>query len=465
MAVACALIPRFALLATLANCSRSAQHESPCSSLALTGGRRRALLTKPLALAPEPGGPQAVGETSGPAEAFGVRAGMRLGEALARCPELALVPPDPERAEAAWEEALRRLEAIGAAVEPGRPGEAFFEATGLRGLWGGSLEGVLRRARKAIGPSVRLGAGQTRLCAYAAALGARPRRGPVIVPGARTRAFLAPLPVDLLRERLFSNRAAPGGGAEEAARIGSVDLPEKLERLGVSTLGQLAELPEAAIADRFGEAGLRALRMARGTDEPLRPRRAHEELVERLELAEATSGPQLERVLALLIDRLLAHPARRGRSLRRLRLGARLAGGGSWRSVAALRRASADPVRLRLALLPRLEELPGPAASLSLRALETGASASDQATLGGSGQRNRRRRLDEAVRQARAAAGKDAVLRVLDVDSESRVPERRSLLTPYTTSDDPPMGTRPAAPGETSLFPPIAGSTVTSTDP
>jgi protein ImuB len=99
--------------------------------------------------------------------------------------------------------------------------------------------------------------------------------------------------------------------------------------------------------------------------------------------------------------------------------------------VAALRRASADPVRLRLALLPKLEELPGPAASLSLRALETGPPASDQATLGGSAQRNRRKRLAEAVRQARAVAGKDAVLRVLDVDSESRVPERRSLLTPY----------------------------------
>ena len=28
-------------------------------------------------------------------------------------------------------------------------------------------------------------------------------------------------------------------------------------------------------------------------------------------------------------------------------------------------------------------------------------------------------------------AGKDAVLRVLDADAESRVPERRSLLTPY----------------------------------
>ena len=214
------------------------------------------------------------------------------------------------------------------------------------------------------------------------------------------------------------------------------DLPEKLERLGVDTLGQLAALPDAAIADRFGEAGLRALRMARGADEPLRPRRAHEELVERLELPEAISGPQLERALALLVDRLLARPERRGRSLRRLRLGARLAGGGSWRSVAALRRASADPVRLRLALLPKLEELPGPAASLSLRALETGPPASDQAALDESARGNRRRRLAEAVRQARAVAGKDAVLRVLEVDSESRVPERRSLLTPFTTYTD-----------------------------
>jgi protein ImuB len=318
---------------------------------------------------------------------------------------------------------LRRLEGIGAAVEPGRTGEAFFEAGGLRGLWGGSLEGVLREARKAVGPPARLGAGQTRLCAYAAALQARPRKAPVIVPGAMTRAFLAPLPVGLLRDRL----------PDEWERA---DLPEKLERLGVRTLGQLAALPEAAIADRFGEAGLRALRMARGADEPLCPRRAPEDLVERLELPEAISGLQLERALTLLVDRLLARLERRGRSPRRLRLGARLAGGGSWRSVAALRRASADPVRLRIILLPKLEELPGPAASLSLRALETGPPASDQTTLEGSADPNRWRRLTEAVRQARAIAGKNAVLRVLEADSGSRVPERRSLLTPFTSPSD-----------------------------
>src|SRR5213592_1004807 len=163
MPVVCVLIPRFHLLAAT--------------------GSRQELLSTPVAIAPEPGGDQALGEVSGPAEAFGVRAGMRLGEALARCPELILVPPDPERAEATWEDALRRLEGIGAAVEPGRPGEAFFEAGGLRGLYG-SVEGALRRARDAIGPPVRLGAGRTRLCAYAAARRARPRRAPVVVPAA-----------------------------------------------------------------------------------------------------------------------------------------------------------------------------------------------------------------------------------------------------------------------------------------
>jgi protein ImuB len=395
--IACALIPRFTLLAVL--------------------GGRRELLLRAMALAPEPGGPQVVGEASGPAEAFGVRAGMRLGEALARCPDLILVPPDPERAETAWEDAIRRLEGIGAAVEPGRPGEAFFEAGGLRGLYG-SIEGALRGAREAIGPPVRLGAGRTRLCAYAAAQRARPRRAPVVVPAAMTRAFLAPLPVSLLRERLDDE-------------WGRVDLPEKLERLGVESLGQLAALPDAAIADRFGRLGIVALRMAQGGDEPLKPRRPHESLVEGIELGEAISGPQLERVVALLVDRLLANPARRGRSLRRLRLAVRLAGGGGWRDEAALRQASANHERLLLALQSKLDGIPGPVVSLTLRALETGPPAGDQATLDEQAQESRSRRLTEAVRQVRAIAGKDAVLRVLDADVDSRVPERRSLLTPY----------------------------------
>jgi protein ImuB len=82
-------------------------------------------------------------------------------------------------------------------------------------------------------------------------------------------------------------------------------------------------------------------------------------------------------------------------------------------------------------LLGKLSELSGPAASLSLRALEMGPPTGDQETLGELERSEKRKLLAEAVRQARAVAGKDAVMRVLDVDSESRVPERRLLLTPF----------------------------------
>ena len=376
------------------------------------------MLARPLVLAPEPGGPQVVGEASGAAEAFGIHSGMRLGEALSRCPGLGLIPPDSARAEEEWELLLRRLEGIGAAVEPAGAGEAFFEAESLQPLCGGSLEGVLSAARRALSRPARLGAGPTRLCAHAAALRSRHRRPEVTVPPRAARAFLASLPVGILRDRL-------DGEWERAS------LPDTLGRLGVRTLGELAALPDDAVADRFGEPGLRALRIARGREEPLRPRRRHAELAESLRLPEACSGQQLERALGLLCDRLLAHPARRGRSLRRLRLSARLAGGGSWRVEVGLREASANRERLGLALAPKLGELPSPATVLALRATELGPVAHDQSPLAASPAERRRERLGEAVRQARAAAGREAVLRVLDVDPDSHVPERRMMLTPF----------------------------------
>jgi protein ImuB len=357
---------------------------------------------------------------------------MTLGEALARCPELALVTPDAEATESAWEELLLRLERLGAAVESARPGEAFFESDGLEGLWGGHLEGVLGRVRRALEVPARIGAAPTRFCAYVAAREARARtgrgtRGRTIVSHGAERAFLAPLPVGLLRDHVADDRKPRGGGgvAEHAAGI------DVLERVGVRTLGELAALPRGAVADRFGTVGLRVHELARGEDRPLRPRPPREEVSEVLELPEAASGFQLERALSLLIGRLLAHPARRGRSFRGLRVTARLAAGGGWRVDVTLRRASAEPELLRLALLPKLAELPGPAARLGLRALALGSPGHDQPALSrGPGER-RRERLGEAVRQARAAAGRDAVLRVLDVDPRSRVPERRTMLTPF----------------------------------
>jgi protein ImuB len=399
MPVACVLLPRFRLIAAVSE-------------------EGRGVLDRPAALAPEPGAAQLIGEVSEPAERFGLRAGMRMGEALSRCPELALIPPDPQRAEGSWEEALRRLEGIGAEIESERAGEAFFEAGGLEGLLGG-LEGVLRRVRRELG-RVRVGAAPGRFCAYVAA-----SNDAVVTGGAAE--FLEPMPVSLLCGRLGPTQTAATNTAAESAD----DLPNELERLGISTLGRLAGLPRDAVADRFGRLGLRALRLARGEDEPLRPRPVREAIAVELELPEAVSGQQLERALELLISRLLAHGERRGRTLRALRLSARLAAGGGWRRQVALRRASADRARLADALLPHLSLLPAPAATLRLEAMALGPETGDQLSLS-SPEEERRRRITEAVRQTRSAAGGDAVLRVLEVDPESRVPERREVLMPWS---------------------------------
>ena len=392
--VVCVLIPRFALLAAL--------------------GDRRALLAEPVALAPEAGREQVIGEVSAPAEAFGIVAGMRVGEALSRCPELRLEPPDPESVRGLWHEVLDRIESIGAAPESERAGAAFFSAGGLEGLHGGNLDGILEATRRALGRGSRLGVAQSRFAAHCAARQSRPRRAPVVVDEGRAARFLAPLPTALLRSR------------PELA-----DLPDVLDRLGVRTLGDLAALPSRSVAERFGHPGLLALDLARGRDTPLAPRRPPEPVSERIDLPDAASGPQLERALDLLIARMLARRERRGRTLRALAVSARFVAGGTWRCAVTLRHASADPRRIALALGPKLAELPAPSESLGLEVEAFGPPATDQGRLLDDGGAQRQARLGEAVRQARQAAGPDAALRVLDVDPDSRVPERRSVLAPW----------------------------------
>jgi protein ImuB len=171
--------------------------------------------------------------------------------------------------------------------------------------------------------------------------------------------------------------------------------------------------------------------LARGGTPPRPPRQPHEELSERIELPEGTAGQQLDRALELLVDRLLAAPQRRGRTLLSLRLGALLSAGGSWSVEQVLGRPTASARTLRSLLTPRLRALPGPATALRLRALGLGPPAADQIELAVGGEEPRRRRLGAAVREVRAVQGAEALLKILPVDPASRVPERWALLTPF----------------------------------
>src|SRR5437763_16670730 len=215
------------------------------------------LSLRPAALAPAAGGEALIGPVTAAAEAVGVVPRMRLGEALATCPQLVLVDPDPAAAEQAWEEVVRSLEDAGFAVEPAATGVAYFETRGVERLYGG-LEPALRRALAAAGGwDARIGAAGRRFAALAAASVARPGQL-LVVRDEEIGRFLAPLPLTLLpidRRRY-----------------------EELESLGVRRIGQLAGLPGSAVAERLGPDGRRAWSLASGgADARTHGRRPHSE--------------------------------------------------------------------------------------------------------------------------------------------------------------------------------------------
>jgi protein ImuB len=401
----------------------------PRYELVLAAGGVQALVGRALAVAPRSGSDQRLGEVSGAAEAVGVRRGMALGEALARCPELELVAGDPVGVEEAWEATLRALESIGAAVESARPGLAYFETGPLRGLHGSDAEVIAaaQRAGRAPGGAggagakpglpigerhMRVGAGPTRFCSLAAALAVRSRRA-LVLEGSEAVRWLSGRPIELL-----------------GFRAETEELLEPLMRLGVRTLGELEHMGRRALADRFGAAGVLGHRLACGEDTPLRARSLEERLQETMSVGDASSGLAIERVLGVLVDRLLARSERRGRTLRAVTLSAQLLSGGGWRERVVFRQPLADGERISLALSLRLLLLPAPAATLGLSVERFGPPAGEQRALLDEGHAVRMARLREAVAQVRVVAGEGAAMRAVCVDPDSRVPERRVVLTP-----------------------------------
>ncbi len=370
----------------------------------------------PAALAPLEGAGGRIGEVNVPAAAAGVRAGMRTSEAFALCPRLALHPADPVAVRQAAERLLSALEATGARVEPVADGLVLLDGAPLARLHGG-LAGVLREAagaveREGLGATPRLGSAPGRFVTGLAARRARPGR-PLVIRPEEVGRFLSDLPVAALDTDV------------------DPEVVERLEGLGIRRIGQLGALGHVTVRDRFGREGERAFLLATGRDSArLAPRTPPLTLRETLALPEPAATEQtLVHALRLLVHRLLGRPERGGRAPRSLLLGARLAGGGSWERHVPLREATAAPERLLLALRPKLAELRGPVDQL---AVELGAlgPADRQTVLVRPAGEEREARLAEAVRQVQAAIGERAALRVVEVDPQSRLPERRFALSP-----------------------------------
>jgi protein ImuB len=213
---------------------------------------------------------------SAAARAEGVTSGLRRREAQGRCPDLLVVAADPSRDLRAWEPAVLAVEALTPMVEVAGAGVVALATRGPSRYFGG--DGALSvRVAKAVDGAVGAGSGVTGVRIgvadgrFAAELAARTASGqgdggPItLVPSGVTPAWLAPLSVTTL------DRPA---------------LTDLWARLGLRTLGDVAQLDRRSVLARFGPEGVEAHRLACGLDE--RPHAA------RIPPADLTVGTELD---------------------------------------------------------------------------------------------------------------------------------------------------------------------------
>jgi hypothetical protein len=79
----------------------------------------------------------------------------------------------------------------------------------------------------------------------------------------------------------------------------------------------------------------------------------------------------------------------------------------------------------------------GPVDTLVIRADASGSVAGHQLAVIEPGTVERARRARDAIRQVRTAQGDEAVLRLVELEPWSRLPERRWALVPYDASASP----------------------------
>ncbi len=355
-------------------------------------------------------------DCSAAAAAQGVRIGIPLRQALGLCPSASFLPPDLPRYGDAFDQILRGLETISPLVDPASLGCTFIGLGGLNGHYrnemalGDALAQAVRRASGLI-PSV--GLAEDKFTAQVAATVSAP--GEVcLVPKGQEKKFLAPIDVSLLSC--------------------SRDTLRHLELFGLRTMGDLASLPMGAVQAQLGREGRRIWELAQGIDrEPLRPLRREESIREHLAFyAPVISREALVTASRQLLSRLLGQPAIRGRAARRMILRALLSDGRCCERAIVFREATAEREQMLCVLKSAIEAAPltAPIEELTIELSGLAGETGKQEGFFSSGRR-RQPQVAEAVRQLKARYGQSPVLRVVEVEPWSRIPERRHALIDY----------------------------------
>jgi DNA polymerase-4 len=234
------------------------------------------------------------------ARACGVRTAMGGAHARRLCPRAVVVGPRMSAYADASKAVFRVFEQTTPVVEGLSIDEAFLDVRGMRRIAGRPTEIAARLrhdVRERVGLPITVGVARTKFLAKVASGVAKPD-GLLVVPPGRELAFLHPLPV----ERLWG--------------VGPVTATSLRDR-GITTVGQVAGLGEAALVAILGRASGRHLHaLAHNRDpRPVQRRRRRRSIGAQRALGRAPrSWDALDTVLIALVDRV----TRRLRAARRI---------------------------------------------------------------------------------------------------------------------------------------------------
>jgi DNA polymerase IV len=252
-----------------------------------------------------------VSSASYEARVYGVRSAMPTARARMMCPAAVFLPPDFGAYSAASKAVMEIFSDMTPLVEPLSLDEAFLDVGGAGRLLGSPsaiAATIRRRVADELGLTCSVGVAPTKFVAKLGSTRAKPD-GMIVVPADQVLEFLHPLPV-----------AALWGVGERAA--------ETLRRLGLGTVGDLANAPVGMLRQALGEAAAAHLHeLAWGRD----PRAVVPEQVEKSIGAEVTFDTDIsdslviKRALLALSDKAATRLRRAGQSGRTVSIKVRLA--------------------------------------------------------------------------------------------------------------------------------------------
>lgn len=179
---------------------------------------------------------------------YDVRPGLTATQAHVICPELTVLPRDRTGENKAAAKIQHTLQTVGPLVEADdKPGVFFMETSGLMRLYK-SEERLARRIiiiLTSLGYSIRVGIGVNKFVARVAARSAEDGFYRIVAEGDEA-AFVRELDVAMLNP--------------------SDDTRDRLNDLGLKTIGQLAVFPANEVTERFGAEGAALTDYCRGKD-------------------------------------------------------------------------------------------------------------------------------------------------------------------------------------------------------